>query len=59
MIFAPRAPSSDMTIDERVSNNGRVVTTILNYLCGQKRVQVWFDSTGASPAEQTDILLEM
>lgn len=61
MIFATRAPSygPDLTIDEHVSDNGRVVTTILNYLCGQKRVQVWFDPSGNSPAEQTEIMLEM
>jgi hypothetical protein len=59
MIFATRKPSYDLTIDEHVSDDGKVITTILQYLLGQNRVQVWFDRTGNSPAELTDIMVEL
>jgi hypothetical protein len=57
--FASRPPSDGVILEENVSDNGRVVLAILDYMFGQRRIQVWFDPTGKAPAHQTEIVLEM
>lgn len=59
MRFASRPPSDPNTIEEHVSDNGRIVLAVRDYLMGQKRIQVWFDPTCKSPAHLTEIVLEM
>ncbi len=59
MKFASRPPSDEHTLEENVSDNGRIILAIRDYMFGQRRIQVWFDPSGKAPAHQTEIILEM